>query len=155
MADFAQILLLPPPTPYPQRLPAREQDLAVNAEVQGTDAARAKRFRFRIYEGGESSETNTDLATRPDLATRKAGGTALNNDGSTENATGQSSSRSIRYSRSDTGSGSSRTFLAQSFAQEQLGAGLHNPPFAAATAAYSRTGAALDTRASAGLDIRA
>ena len=149
MADFAQILLLPPPTPYPQRLPAREQDLAVNAEAQGTDAARAKRFRFRIYEGGESSETNTDLATR------QAGGTALNNDGSTEDATGQSSSRSIRYSRSDTGSGSSRTFLAQSFAQEQLGAGLHNPPFAAATAAYSRTGAALDTRVSAGLDIRA
>jgi len=145
MADFAPILLLPPPTPYPQRLPAREQDLAVNAEVQSTDTA-----RFRVYEGGESSETNTDLATR------QAGGrTALKNDGSTEDATGQSSSRSIRYSRSDTGSGSSRTFLAQSFAQEQLGAGLHNPPFAAATAAYSRTGAALDTRASAGLDIRA
>jgi hypothetical protein len=150
MADFAPILLLPPPTPYPQRLPAREQDLAVNAEVQSTDTARAKRFRFRVYEGGESSETNTDLATR------QAGGrTALKNDGSTEDATGQSSSRSIRYSRSDTGSGSSSAFLAQSFAQEQLGEGLHNPPFAAATAAYSRTGAALDPRASAGLDIRA
>lgn len=148
MADFAQILLLPPPTPYPQRLPAREQDLAVNAEVQGTDTARAKRFRFRVYESDESSETNTDLATR------RSGGAALNNDGATEDATGQSSSRSIRYSRSDTGSGSSSTFLAQSFAQEQLGEGLHNPPFAAATGAYNRTGAARDTRASAGLDIR-
>ena len=149
MADFGQILLLPPPTPPLQRLPARENELAVNAEVQSADTARAKRFRFRVYEGGESSETKTDLATR------QAGGrAALNNDGTTEDATGQSSSPRIRYSRSDTGSGSSSAFLAQSFAQEQLGEGLHNPPFAAATAAYTRTGAAPNPRVSAGLDIR-
>ena len=153
MADFAQILLLPPPAPYPQRpqssSTARENELAVNPDTQGGgDAARAKRFRFRVYEGGESSETNTDLATR-----RTGGRGALNNDGSTEDATGQSSSRRIRYATGDSRSGNSSAFLAQAFAQEQLGEGLHNPPFATATAAYGRTGAALNPRASAGLNI--
>lgn len=151
MADFAQILLLPPPTPPLQRLPAREQDVAVNAEVQGGgDAARAKRFRFRVYEGGESGETNTDLATH-----RTDSRAALSDRGSTEDATGRPSSGRIRYAIGDSRSGNSSAFLAQSFAQEQLGEGLHNPPFAAATTAYSRTGAALNTRASAGIDIRA
>lgn len=150
MADLAQILLLPPPTPYPQRLPARENELAVNAEPQGGDTARAKRFRFRVYEGGESSETNTDVSTR------RAGNRAtLDRNGSTEDATGQSPSRRIRTASSDARSGNSSAFLAQAFAQEQLGEGLYNPPFATATAAYGRTGAALNPRASAGLDIRA
>jgi hypothetical protein len=36
-----------------------------------------------------------------------------------------------------------------------LGEGLHNPPFAAATTAYTRTGAALTQRSSAGVDISA
>ncbi len=44
-------------------------------------------------------------------------------------------------------------FRPQSFAQEQLGEGLHNPPFAAASAAYTRTGAALNARASAGVNL--
>jgi len=145
MADYAQILLLPPPVPPPQRLPAREQELAVT-EGQGGDNARARRFRFRVVEGGETST---------DLATRRAGATTLDNSGSTENATADSSSPRIRYASSDTHRGSSTAFLAQTFAQEQLGEGLYNPPFAAATAAYSRTGAALNPRASAGLDIRA
>ena len=152
MADIAQVLLLPPPQPLPQRLPAREHELAVNPEAQsGGDSARARRFRFRVHEGGDSSETNTDLATR-----RTDSRAALNNGGSAEDATGQPASRRIRYaSTGDSRSGNSSTFLAQAFAQEQLGEGLHNPPFAAATAAYSRTGAALNPRASAGLDISA
>jgi hypothetical protein len=148
MADLAQILLLPPPTPPLQRLPARESELAINAEPQGGDAARARRFRFRVYEGSESGETNTDISTR-----RSGGRAALNNNGSAEDATGQSSSRRIRTATSDSRSGSSSTFLAQAFAQEQLGEGLHNPPYAAASAAYSRTGAALNPRTSAGVNI--
>ncbi|GAB2177820.1 hypothetical protein [Dongia sp. agr-C8] len=136
MSDLAQILLLPPPTPPIQRLPAREQELAVNAEQQqGGDAARGKRFRFRVYEGGEA---NTDIATR-----RTDPRTSLNGDGSTEDATARSSSGRIRYATAgNSASGSSSAFLAQAFAQEQLGQGLHNPPFAAASAAYTRTGAA-------------
>ncbi len=57
MADFAQILLLPPPAPYVQRLPARENELAVQAEVQGSggDAARAKRFRFRVHDAATAA----------------------------------------------------------------------------------------------------
>jgi hypothetical protein len=146
MADLAQILLLPPPTPPLQRVPAREQDLAVNAEgQQGADAARGKRFRFRVYEG---SETGTDVATR-----RTDSRAALSHDGSAEDAAGQPSSGRIRYATGDSRSGSSSAFLAQAFAQEQLGEGLHNPPFAAATAAYTRAGAALDARTSAGVSI--
>jgi hypothetical protein len=147
MSDLA-ILLLPPPTPPIQRLPARESELAVHAEPQqgGGDAARAKRFRFRVHEGGEAG---TDIATR-----RTDSRAALNNEGSAEDATARSSSGRIRYaSTGDSRSGSSSAFLAQAFAQEQLGEGLHNPPFATASAAYSRTGAALNPRASAGVNL--
>jgi len=152
MSDLAQIFLLPPPTPPLQRLPlsstGRESELAVNAEQQsGGDQARARRFRFRVHEGGEAS---TDIATR-----RTDSRAALNNEGSTEDATARSSAGRIRTATADSRSGSSSAFLAQAFAQEQLGEGLHNPPFATATAAYSRTGTALNPRASAGLDIRA
>jgi hypothetical protein len=155
MADLAQILLLPPPAPFPQRLPlsstGRDQELAVNTETQGGgDTARGKRFRFRVYEGSESSQTTTDLATR--RTDTRAG---LINNGSVENATAESSSRRGRYASAGSHAASSSAFLAQSFAQEQLGEGLHNPPYAAATAAYGRTGAAVNPRASAGLDIRA
>ena len=150
MADFAQILLLPPPTPPYQRPPARESyELAVNGEAQNGESARARRFRFRVHEGGESAETATDLATRRT-------GSALDRGGAAEDATAQPSGGRIRYATGgDSRSGNSSAFLAQAFAQEQLGEGLHNPPFAAATAAYSRTGAAITPRASAGLDIRA
>jgi hypothetical protein len=147
MADLAQILLLPPPTPPLQRLPAREQERAVDPEVQqqGGDAARGKRFRFRVYEGGEAS---------PDVATRRTDSrAALNHDGSAGDTTGRPSSGRIRSATGDSRSGASAAFLAQAFAQEQLGEGLHKPPFAAATAAYTRTAAALDTRARAGVNI--
>jgi hypothetical protein len=153
MSDIAQVLLLPPPTPPIQRQSARERELAVNVDTQGgNDAARAKRFRFRVYEGGESNAANNDVATRrTDPQRGLVGG-----HGSAADATGQASSGRTRTSfAGDSRSGNSSTFLAQAFAQEQLGEGLHNPPFAAATAAYSRTGAALNSRASAGVDIRA
>jgi hypothetical protein len=150
MSDLAQILLLPPPTPPLQRLPAREQELAVNGEVQqqGGDAARGRRFRFRVHEGGEA---NTDIATR-----RADPRTTLTNDGAAEDATARASSGRIRYTTADSRSGSSSAFLAQSFAQEQLGEGLHNPPFAQASAAYNRTGAsASGTSTGTALNIRA
>jgi hypothetical protein len=137
MADLAQILLLPPPTPPLQRLPAREQDLAVNGEVQqqGGDAARAKRFRFRIQEDGAAS---TDLATR-----RTDPRTTLTGNDAADDATSRASSGRIRYATgADTRTGNSSAFLAQAFAQEQLGEGLHNPPYASASAAYNRTGSA-------------
>jgi hypothetical protein len=131
MSDLAQILLLPPPTPPLRRQQAREQELAANPELQqqGGDAARGRRFRFRVHEGGES---NTDIATRrTDLRT------TLSAD-----ATSQPSPGRIRTATGDSRSGSSSAFLAQAFAQEQLGEGLHNPPYAAASAAYTRTGTA-------------
>jgi len=150
MSDLAQVLLLPPPTP-PQRLPVREgNELAVNADAQGGgDSARARRFRFRVYEGSESGETSVDQARGS-----KVRG-ALNGGGSTNSTTTQTQTQqqAIRYSTGDSGRGSSSAFLAQAFAQEELGEGLHNPPFAAASAAYGRAGNALNTRASAGVNI--
>ena len=149
MSDLAQVLLLPPPTP-PQRfttgLPVREgNELAVNTDAQGGgDSARARRFRFRVYEGSESSETSTDVAR---------GTGARNSSGTASSATTDRSQQAIRYASSDSGKGSSSAFLAQAFAQEELGEGLHNPPFAAASAAYGRAGNALNTPASAGVNI--
>jgi hypothetical protein len=139
MSDLAQILLLPPPTPPLQRQPAREQELAVNPDLQqqGGDAARGRRFRFRVYEGAESG---TDIATR-----RTDSGVALTGKASTEDATSQPSAGRIRYASAESRPGSSSAFLAQAFAQEQLGTGLHNPPYAAASAAYTRTGASAYT----------
>ncbi len=148
MSDLAQILLLPPPTP-PQRLPAREQELAVNGEVQqqGGDTARGKRFRFRVYDGGEA---NTDIATR--RTDPRVG--LNNNDGAAEDATARSSSGRIRYATGgNSGTGNSSAFLAQAFAQEQLGQGLHNPPFAAASAAYTRTGASVASRSGSSVNL--
>jgi hypothetical protein len=137
LSDLAQILLLPPPTPPLQRQPAREQELAVNPELQqqGDAAARGRRFRFRVLEG---EEAGTDIATRR----TDPRGTTLTGNGAAGDATSQPSSGRIRYATADSRSGSSSAFLAQSFAQEQLGEGLHNPPYAAASAAYTRTGAA-------------
>lgn len=152
MSDIAQILLLPPPQPLHQRLPGssagREQELAVNAEAQGGDAARAKRFRFRVHEGGETGETGTELTTR------RSTNATFSNDGSADSTSDSYSyPRPIRYATSDSHPGNSSAFLAQAFAQEQLGEGLHNPPFAAASAAYSRTGASLSVRPTGGVNL--
>lgn len=154
MADYAQILLLPPPQPPQQRLPARESDLAVNADAQqGGDSARARRFRFRVYEGNESSETSVDVARRTGSRTALSGAENSSSDAA-ESST--ESRRGLRYSySSSSGYAASSAFVAQSIAQEHLSEGLHNPPNAAAAFAYNRAGAALTTRASAGVDIHA
>src|SRR5512142_432847 len=142
MAEIGQIYLLPPPV----RPPATDRALATQQQAQApqdgssqagsSDQLRARRFRFRVYEGGETSETGTELDTR--RTGSNAAATASNID------LGNSDSLQSQNGRSG-----------RSSAQEQLGEGLHNPPFAAATTAYSRTGAALTQRPSAGVDISA
>jgi hypothetical protein len=155
MADLAQVLLLPPPAPPPQRLPARDQqELAINADPQqGGDSARARRFRFRVYEGGNSGETGTDYATRGTGAQAAlAGGNG--ETGAADAGTDSGAGTRYAYNR-QFGYAASSPFIAQSIAQEHLSDGLHNPPTAAGTAAYGRTGAALNPPASAGVDITA
>ena len=152
MADIAQILLLPPPTPPQQRLPAREGgELAVNADGQGGDGARARRFRFRVHEGGDNSAVSGNYQTRGTAAR------AALTDGTSSDAAGSSTDSAARtrysYNR-QSGFSASSTFIAQSIAQEHLSEGLHNPPNVAAAAAYTRSGSALNPRASAGIDIR-
>jgi hypothetical protein len=158
MADIAQIYLLPPPV----RSPATDRALAPRntAPEDGSQRAgasvneqiSARRFRFRVYEGGETSDTGTDLDTR-------RAGTAPGLSASDINL-GNSDSLDARpglgghgTTFSNSRGGASSAFLAQSIAQQQLGEGLHNPPYATATSAYSRTGAALNPRPSAGVDI--
>jgi hypothetical protein len=160
MTDIAQIYLLPPPV----RLPATDRALAPRnaAPEDGSQPAgaavneqlRARRFRFRVHEGGETSDTGTELDTRRTgtPASLTASNIDLRNSDSLDNRSGLGG-RNATYSNSN--GGASSAFLAQSIAQEQLGEGLHNPPFAAATTAYSSTGAALTPRPSAGLNITA
>ncbi len=160
MADIAQILMLPPPTVRP---PATDRALTPqnnpgaedgSSQVSSQDQGRARRFRFRVYEGGETSDPGTELSTR------RTGGQApvnasqidLGNSDSLESQGGAGGRNATLFKQNG---GGSSAFLAQSIAQEQLGEGLYNPPFAAASAAYTRSGAATTPRASAGLDISA
>jgi hypothetical protein len=172
MAEIAQIYLLPPPV----RPPATDRALAPRGSTGGastpadsgaqdgsvqagsSEQARARRFRFRVHEGGETSDTGTELATRrtgsnPALT---ASGIDLGNSDSLESQSGRSGrSTGPNTTLSKPNTGASSAFLAQSIAQEQLGEGLHNPPYAAASTAYSRTGAALTPAPSAGVNITA
>jgi len=160
MSDLAQVLLLPSPQPpqrltVPQGLSTRNAaDLTVNADVAtGGGNAQARRFRFRVHEGGNSGETGTQYdgaqvgAGRLSLVSSEAGGA----DGAdTKSSGGRRAGDSPRFI-----SQASSAFLAQSIAQEQLGEGLHNPPLQDAAIAYTRAGTALTSRASAGISITA
>jgi hypothetical protein len=170
MADIGQILLLPPPpvratdralTSHGQ--PGRgavqaSEDGSTPAGASVSEQGRARRFRFRVYEGGETSNTGTELDTRS-TGTKQALTTASTGPGNSDSLdsrsglSGGAAGRDAGFSNPN--SGASSAFLAQSIAQEQLGAGLYNPPYAAAAAAYTRTGAALTPRASAGVDFSA
>jgi len=164
MAELAQVLMLPPPTP-PQRsaLPVRDAtDLAVNADAStGSDNARARRFRFRVYEGGDAGETdNTRTGTargelgRAETGRAGSGRLTLVSDSNTSTRAQTDRSRSQSGSGADAfSSNPSSTFLAQSIAQEQLGDGLYNPPNQQAAIAYTRAATALTPRASAGINL--
>ena len=156
MSEIAQILLLPPPPRANTRAlaPQTQDDTAV--QPAAADQARARRFRFRVHEGGETAEPGAELDTRragrpAALAPRNA---TLDRS-SLLNADGQGRDRRPALFGADPGRGASSAFLAQSIAQEQLGEGLHNPPYATASAAYTRTGASLTPRRTAGIDLHA
>jgi len=160
MADIAQVLLLPPPPRPPSQAltPRARDDLAASGNANGAnDAARARRFRFRVYEGGDTDNTNTRYDTR---RTGNAANLAqvANGANDTQSATGdrnRTTGRAATTYQRGSQSGASSAFLTQSIAQEQLGEGLHNPPNAQAAYAYDNAGAALRPRASAGVDITA
>jgi len=168
MSDLAQVLLLPPPQPpqrLPQRLPATQgpsagaaADLTVNADAaNGGGNAQARRFRFRVYEGGSSGETGTQYDGARVGAPVGSGRISLvsNDAGSADGADRKTSGGRRAGDSPRFFSEASSAFLAQSIAQEQLGEGLHNPPIQAATVAYTRAGTALTSRASAGISITA
>jgi len=164
MSDLAQVLLLPPPQPpqrltVPQGLSTRNAaDLTVNADAaNGGGNAQARRFRFRVYEGGSSGETSTQYDGARVGAPVGSGRISLvsNDAGSADGADRKTSGGRRAGDSPRFFSEASSAFLAQSIAQEQLGEGLHNPPIQAATVAYTRAGTALTSRASAGISITA
>src|SRR4051812_21868900 len=126
MTDIAQIYLLPPPV----RPAATDRALALRnaAPEDGSQQAgasvneqlRARRFRFRVHEGGEPSDTGTELDTRrtgtPTSLT--ASNIGLRNSDSLTDRSGLGG-RNATFSNSN--GGASSAFLAQSIAQEQLG----------------------------------
>src|SRR4051794_16541896 len=70
MTDIAQIYLLPPPVrPHAtdRALAPRNagpDDGSQQAGASVNEQLRARRFRFRVHEGGETSSIGTDLDTR-------------------------------------------------------------------------------------------
>jgi hypothetical protein len=167
MADIAQIYLLPPPSarstdralaPQGRGSVQPPEDGSAQAGASVNDQARARRFRFRVHEGGETSNTGTELDASSAGASKTltASPIDLGNSDSLESQggrSGQAAGRNAGFQKSN--GGASSAFLAQSIAQEQLGEGLYNPPYASAAAAYTRSGAALTPRASAGVDLSA
>ncbi|HEY4164933.1 MAG TPA: hypothetical protein VGM59_17835 [Dongiaceae bacterium] len=172
MTDIAQILALPVPLrPTPPYPPAQYRGTVSDAaDSTAQDGARARRFRFRVYQNDDSSTGNSPQRTnesarkqvaqsdiaRPNAARSNA--TQVNAEGAggadarASRRSGNQNAAAYQYLNTRTTSPSS-AFLAQSIAQEHLGQGLYNPPFAAASAAYTRSGNALSYRASTGLDL--
>jgi hypothetical protein len=159
MATIAQILLPPPLRPQQiQVIPRGRNDFPVGGDESSGDDARARRFRFRVYDGGNATATDPDPRRANRAAQSSAASTALNNatDLAAQGKTPDHARSATHYlAGTKAGPGASSTFLAQAIAQEQLGGGLHNPPNDAAAAAYGRANAALAAYPSAGLDITA
>lgn len=156
MPDIAQILALPVPirpTP-PDSLAQHRGKVAGAAYAAAEQGVQGRRFRFRVYEDGNTGTENN--ARRATSSPRSQIAPFQGRDGgaANESAARSSGSRNTAYQYVNTRTASPSTaFLAQSIAQEQLGQGLHNPPYAAASAAYTRTGNAVSYRTSLGVDV--
>jgi hypothetical protein len=156
MSDIAQVLLLPPPPRPPVPVSQEREPVATASGASAQEQARARRFRFRVYEGGEAADAGTQYdARRTGDAARLAAAGGGAGGAKVLDAHSDDTGRSRFYFSRNSGFGGSSAFVAQSIAQEQLGEGLHNPPHAAAAAAYTRAGTALAPRISAGVDLRA
>lgn len=156
MADIGRILYLPPTvvtgraTGIPgedrgqQPVPAVETD-AANAEA---GQARAKQFRFRIYDGGRPDQA---LAGDNGLPTRRADNLRPD-DADNPRRQSADSEAARRQNSAGAFATASAPFLAQLIAQEQLQPGLHDPPLRAADRAYRQAGgeSALADRAATG-----
>jgi hypothetical protein len=157
MPDITQILALPVPLrPAPHDpLALSRGKVAGAAYSNAQEGVQGRRFRFRVYEDGNAGGTENN--------TRRASGSARGQvapfNGRDSRAANDSTARSsgnrnsaYQYLNTRT-TGSSSAFLAQSIAQEQLGQGLYNPQYAAASAAYTRTGNAVSYRTSIGVNL--
>lgn len=157
MTDIGRILYLPPPV-QPGRGSATGPGRADLSPVRptnrvaadglpgsgspsegiGTEEQReARHFRFRVHVGGRDEK----LAGDGGIPTA-ASAAARNTDGAAQaNAAQANSERRKRQGDGLQHASFSAPFLAQLIAQEQLAAGLHDPPHRAADRAYRQAGA--------------
>lgn len=152
MADIGRLLLLPPPNGTGRAVAARSGDgresaaasddrrIAARVEeaADSTSGGRAKQFRFRVVDGGRSDSLagNAEVPARFDPNAETIG--------EQEAAARKSAGNAAGANRSAGGGiplGTPlATFLAQLIAQEQLPAGLYDPPVKAADRAYRQAG---------------
>lgn len=144
MADIGRILYLPPAVVtgraagIPGEDRARQAVPAVETDAANADAnqARAKQFRFRVYDGGRPDQT---LAGDNGLPTRRTGNARA--DEAERGSQGNADANTGRTQNFASGfTTASAPFLAQLIAQEQLQAGLHDPPLRQADRAYRQAG---------------
>jgi len=159
MAEIGRLLSLPPPAlpgrpgaiqvagsnpaaaearAEPGRQVAATRD--ATEESSGEPSARAKQFRFRVYDGGRQQGPADEA-----LAGERAGSGQVtregqaSREGSATRAGGASTAGSGNRGAIPPGSFSA-PFLAQLIAQEQLQPGLYDPPLRAADRAYRPAG---------------
>jgi hypothetical protein len=154
MADIGRILSLPAPAVsgrpnaiQPASADARarasdSRDLLAAAGIDATDAngARAKSFRFRVYDGGRADEALAGDNGIPARRTGAAPADAPESGGNRIGADGAGTSRSTGNGNAAGLATPSAAFLAQLIAQEQLRPGLYDPPLRAADRAYRQAG---------------
>jgi hypothetical protein len=106
-------------------------DPAADARADGAGGGRAKQFRFRVVDGGRSDTLgNAELPA----TTRQANPTDENAKAALGRESGTGSAKQIPLGTF------SAPFLAQLIAQEQLQAGLYDPPIKQADRAYRQAG---------------
>lgn len=155
MPEIARALLLPPPSPTPQRPATRALETETESAVQArrepqaapqsfltliearredTIEIKGKQFRFKPYSGRSA---NSDGNVRETDRTADAGDTtAVSN----ETSDGEISVEILDGFGSGARERNSSAFIASFIAQERLSQGLHNPQHEAASDAYRRAG---------------
>ncbi|WP_374369930.1 hypothetical protein [Dongia sp.] len=150
MADIGRILALPPPVvsgranaipldateTRTRQTDSRDLVAAVERDSDDANAARAKSFRFRVYDGGRADEA---LAGDNGVPSRSAG-TARSDEAETERVRSGGEAPRAAGTAGATLATPSAPFLAQLIAQEQLRPGLYDPPLRSADRAYRQAG---------------
>lgn len=150
MVDIGRILSLPPPvvSGRAEAIPSdstenkaratnsRDLVAAVERDSDDANAARAKAFRFRVYDGGRADAA---LAGDNGVPSKRTAPTQSDEAETDRARIGNEAPRAAATAGANLATPST-PFLAQLIAQEQLRAGLYDPPLRAADRAYRQAG---------------